>query len=124
MQSSATIVVVDDDQTVRRVVARQLERAGYGVLEASDGEDALRVMTEHHEPVDLVVSDISMPAMDGLELVELLRNAYPELPLLLISGQSAEFLMAQRDRIPDGVHFLAKPFEYEALTSRVASILS
>jgi two-component system cell cycle sensor histidine kinase/response regulator CckA len=121
--ATGVIVVVDDEEEVRRVIGRLLESSGYTVLEATNGEHALQVMQEHHAPVDLLISDINMPEMDGLELVGFLRDAYPNLRALLVSGQSAEYLVANRDRIPEATHFLAKPFELDTLRARVQQIL-
>jgi CheY-like chemotaxis protein len=120
---TGVIVVVDDEEEVRGVMVRLLESAGHTVLAATNGEHALQVMQDHHGPVDLVISDINMPEMDGLELVGFLRSAYPNLRALLVSGQSAEYLIENRDRIPEATHFLAKPFGMAALRQRVQEIL-
>jgi two-component system cell cycle sensor histidine kinase/response regulator CckA len=117
------VVVVDDEEMVRGVITRLLESAGYTVLAADNGEDALAAMQEHHEPVDLVISDIEMPQMDGLELVAFLRAAYPNLPALLVSGQSPQFLIDNRHRIDAETHFLAKPFTPATLLGRVKKLL-
>jgi CheY-like chemotaxis protein len=122
-ETQGVIVVVDDEAAVRRVIVQLLESEGYTVLQAENGEDALRVMQEHHEPVDLLIADINMPEMDGLDLVAFLRSAYPALRALFVSGQSAEFLVANHDRIVTGTHFMAKPFEVAVLRRRVREIL-
>jgi two-component system, cell cycle sensor histidine kinase and response regulator CckA len=121
--TTGVIVVVDDEEEVRGVMVRLLESVGHTVLVATNGEHALQVMQEHHEPVDLVISDINMPEMDGLELVGFLRAAYPNLRALLVSGQGSGYLVENRDRIPEGTHFLAKPFGMAALRQRVQDIL-
>ena len=121
--ATGVIVVVDDEEEVRGVMVRLLESVGHTVLEATNGEHALQVMQDHHEPVDLVISDINMPEMDGFELVGFLRAAYPNLRALLVSGQGPEYLMDNRDRIPENTHFLAKPFNLAALRNRVQEIL-
>jgi CheY-like chemotaxis protein len=117
------VVVVDDDDFIRDNYGDILRNLGYTVLLADNGEHALQVMTDHGAPVHLVISDISMPEMDGLEFVGLLRAAYPNIPTLLVSGQSAQYMVDNRDRIPDGVHFLAKPVTMGQLASRVRQIL-
>jgi CheY-like chemotaxis protein len=117
------IVVVDDEEYVRNVFSEMLRTLGYTVLTAQDGEHALQVMSEHSAPVHLVISDINMPRMDGLEFVELLRSAYPGMPALLVSGEGTQYLMDNHDRIPEGTHFLAKPVTMGALANQVRQIL-
>ena len=117
------IVVVDDEEYVRTVFAEMLATLGYTVLTANDGEDALRVMSAHDAPVHLVISDVNMPAMDGFEFAALLRSAYPDMPMLLVSGEGPQYMMDNRDRIPERVHFLAKPVQMGELASRVRKIL-
>ena len=117
------IVIVDDEDFIRDLFGQTLRTLGYTVLEATDGENALQVMQDHHAPVALVISDISMPEMDGLEFVGLLRSAYPGMPALLVSGQGPQYMMDNRDRVPEGVHFLAKPVTMGQLASKVRHIL-
>lgn len=117
------IVIVDDEDFIRALFGQTLRTLGYTVLEATDGEHALQVMQDYHAPVHLVISDISMPAMDGLEFIGLLRSAYPGMPALLVSGQGPQYMMDNRDRVPEGVHFLAKPVTMGQLASKVRHIL-
>ena len=117
------LVIVDDEDFIRDLFGQTLRALGYTVLEATDGENALQVMQEHHAPISLVISDISMPEMDGLEFVGLLRAAYPDMPALLVSGQGPQYMMDNRDRVPEGVHFLAKPVTMGELASKVRHIL-
>jgi CheY-like chemotaxis protein len=117
------LIVVDDEEYVRSVFGDTLRTLGYTVLEADDGDRALEVMSAHGAPVHLVISDINMPGMDGLEFVGLLRAAYPAIPALLVSGEGLQYMMDNRDRIPEGVHFLAKPVTMGQLASKVRQIL-
>jgi CheY-like chemotaxis protein len=121
--SNEVIIVVDDEEFVRNVFGDTLRTLGYTVLEATDGDNALEVMSEHRAPIHLVISDINMPSMDGLEFVGMLRAAYPNMPALLVSGQGAEYMMDNRDRVPEGVHFLAKPVAIADLANKVRRIL-
>jgi CheY-like chemotaxis protein len=117
------LVVVDDDDFIRDSYSDVLRTLGYTVLVAENGEHALKVMTDHGAPIHLVISDINMPEMDGLEFVGMLRAAYPTIPALFVSGQSAQYMMDNRDRIPEGVHFVAKPVTMGQLANRVRQIL-
>ena len=118
------ILVVDDEAVVRAPIVRMLQKLGYVVLEAENGEDALRVMQEHHEPVHLVISDVIMPEMDGAKLVSFLRSSYPGMRMLFMSGYSAQMAtaLAGEGKV-DGVHMLAKPFTMDELATRVREIL-
>ena len=107
--SSQTILVVEDDIDVRSSTVRALRRAGYAVLEAVDGEDALQQIALLERPVDMVVSDVVMPRMGGAELVRQLRHRWPQVGVLLTSGYPGD--------APDvveletmGLHVLEKPY--------------
>ena len=117
-----TILVVDDEPMVRAPICRTLRRCGYDVLEAGDGEEALRVMQEHHEPIPLLISDDMMPELRGTELIAMLHSWYPRMRVLLISGYQAE-RVAEREELAASHSFLAKPFTMNALTERVRELL-
>ena len=121
--SNEIIIIVDDEEFVRNVFGDTLRTLGYTVLEATDGDNALEVMSEYGAPIHLVISDINMPSMDGLEFVGMLRAAYPNMPALLVSGQGPQYMMDNRDRVPEGVHFLAKPVAIADLANKVRKIL-
>ena len=116
-----TILVVDDEPVVRTSISRCLRRSGYDVLEARDGEDALRVLQEYHDPVPLMISDIVMPELLGTDLVEMLHGWYPRMRVLFISGYSLETINANEDLA--ACSFLAKPFTMDALMQRVRELL-
>jgi two-component system response regulator MprA len=114
------ILVVDDDPNVLRVMKRGLVYAGYNVDEASTGESALA--TARERPPDLVVLDVMLPGVDGLEVCRRLRLVNPQLPILLLTA---------RDRVPDRVagldagadDYLVKPFAFDELLARVRALL-
>ena len=116
--SSEVVLVVEDELVVRTAVCRILRLQGYHVLEAENGEDALRVMHEYHAPVHLLLTDVVMPEMEGRELVALLRSWYPQMRVLFMSGYKAEYLNIEPDA-DDGRAFLAKPFTFESLAQQV-----
>jgi CheY-like chemotaxis protein len=118
-----TVLVVEDQSDVRRMVALVLERLGYHVLQAASGEEALRLLTSHQEPLDLLVTDVVMPGMTGDHLARLLRLARPGLPVLFISG-----IVNERDLVLRGApkirfSFLRKPFQASNLVQKVREML-
>jgi CheY-like chemotaxis protein len=82
------VLVVDDDSALRRMVHRWLTRAGYAVIEAADGASALRILLDRDHRVDLVLTDMEMPALNGRELAAMLRTANMQMPLVLMSGNA------------------------------------
>jgi two-component system, cell cycle sensor histidine kinase and response regulator CckA len=117
-----TILVVDDEEAVRSSTRRALERAGYTVIPAIDGADALRLFTEHDGAVDLVVTDVVMPGLSGRELVGRLKIMSPELPVLFVSGYTEEGVKKQGVLEP-GTAYLEKPFTAEKLLHMVREVL-
>ncbi len=115
------ILVVDDEPAVRRIVRRMLDEHGYRVYEAGDGAEALDLVRAAPEELDLVVSDISMPRVNGVQLLQVLASETPELPCILISG----FTPPELDRLgiaaPCGI--LAKPLVPTAFLDEVRRCL-
>jgi two-component system cell cycle sensor histidine kinase/response regulator CckA len=122
MVPAEVVLVVEDEPAVRAPICRTLRNLGYFVLEANNGEDALAVMQDYHSPIHLVITDVVMPEMDGVVLVSLLRDWYPRLRVLFISGYSPQHVEAQGGIVHGGA-FLAKPFSLEVLGRRVRDIL-
>jgi CheY-like chemotaxis protein/nitrogen-specific signal transduction histidine kinase len=122
MVPSEVVLVVEDEPIVRAPICRMLRNLGYFVLEANNGEDALSVMQDYHSPIHLVITDVLMPKMDGVQLVSLLRDWYPRLRVLFISGYSPQHVEAQGGAVHGGA-FLQKPFSLNVLGRRVREIL-
>lgn len=120
--SDETILLVEDDDAVRDITNRVLSSQGYTVLQARDGEDALSVAEAHAAPIDLVVSDVVMPHMDGRVLFDRLRGWYPGIRFLFVSGYTRGAVEADQLRGPV-TDFLAKPFTVAELSSRVRRLL-
>ena len=117
-----TLMVVDDDEPVRRVTAATLRRRGYHVLEAPGGVEALRICREFGRPVDLLVTDVVMPGMTGVSLArEYLAEALTT-RVLFLSGYP-EGTMTKHGIVPDGVELLTKPFDIQELSRRVRRLL-
>jgi two-component system, cell cycle sensor histidine kinase and response regulator CckA len=108
-----TILVVDDDDQLRKVVSSMLRHAGYVTLTAADGLDALAVAESHQGAIGLLLSDILMPGMDGHELARRIQLSRPGVRVLLMSGASGV-----------GAAVLAKPFTMQTLLDVVRSTLS
>jgi CheY-like chemotaxis protein len=114
---TTTVLVVDDEEVMRSLLIRTMEFEHYRVYAATDGVEALSIL-ERGFPVDLVISDVSMPRMDGRELAAELAKRHPRLPVVLISGV---YLGGGPD-LPGPV--LPKPFTPMALASRVREVLA
>ncbi len=114
--SRATVLVAEDDPTLREALCETLELAGYLVESASDGKAALEIMQQR--PVGMVVSDVQMRPMDGHELMTQVKNIYPSIPVLLMTayGNIEKAVSAMRD---GAVDYLAKPFEAQMLVEKV-----
>lgn len=117
-----SIIVVDDDPAVRRIASRILTEEGFSVLEAADGDEALRLAEEHGRNVSLIVTDIVMPRVNGIELLERLSRSRPSLPVVLMSGYTSQELMGRALAVPCGV--LRKPFAPEVLLEEVRRCLA
>ncbi len=117
---SGTILLVEDEAVVRAVAERALTRHGYTVLCAESGEEALEILRREGQ-VDLMVSDVVMPTMDGPTTVRHARETHPDLPILFISGYAEEQLRKSIDI--DNVAFLAKPFSVQQLAETVRDAL-
>ncbi|HEY9015047.1 MAG TPA: response regulator [Gemmatimonadales bacterium] len=116
------VLVVDDESAVRRFAARVLSRAGYEVLEAPDGAEALALVKAENALVDVVVSDIVMPRMNGVELMEALSVSNPDLPVILMSGYATAALSELGIAAPCSI--LTKPFPAERLLAEVQRCVS
>jgi DNA-binding response OmpR family regulator len=117
-----TILVVDDEQTLRRTNRRALERHGYVVLDASTAEEAIEILRAAGSIISLVVCDLGLPMMGGLELINLLKT-FPHSPrVLLVSGYNADHIDTMGG-LPSGVAFLGKPYLIPDLLREVRTIL-
>jgi len=113
-----TILLVDDDNAVRRLCRIILEQAGFAVIEADSAESALRLWATCSESVDLLVTDYHMMGLTGLQLAVSLRSSKPDLGILLISGGAIQ------ESVPMYIGFLAKPFPASSLTQAVSKALA
>ena len=121
LMGSQTILLVEDEDTVRRFVRRALDTHGFRVLEASTPEDAL-AFAAGHEPISLLLTDVVMPRMSGPELAHRLQGTRPELPVLYMSGYPSSLVLAGR-AMPPAARLLSKPFTTLQLIERVQEAL-
>ncbi len=117
-----TILLVEDEDGVRKLVARALKAFGYAVLTASDGKAAIEIMECRREQVDLLVTDVVMPEMSGRSLAETLRADDPSLKVLFLSGYTDDAVV-RHGVLQANVNFLQKPFTLNALARKVREIL-
>ena len=115
-----TILVVEDEASIRNSIKRILIRQGYTVFEAWHGADALEVIKETKRPIDLVMTDLMMPGMSGRELIPELQALSRPPRVLVMSGERA---VLRRDSLPPGTGFLNKPFTMEELLQTVRAVL-
>lgn len=111
--ASGMVLVVDDEPLARQGMTRSLVFAGYDVMDAEDGPAALALWAEHRDAIDVLVTDLLMVGLDGLELAAALREDRPELPVVLVSGYT------DTNVVPDDVVFVGKPFTPQVLLDAV-----
>jgi two-component system cell cycle sensor histidine kinase/response regulator CckA len=121
-RSKETILVLDDQAGVRSAVREILQLAGYLVLEASSGEEALRICTGHEGPIHLLLTDVGLPVMSGPEAARRLARLRPKMRVLYMSGYSDNALICHAV-VEQGVAFLQKPFTPDALAHKVREVL-
>jgi len=117
-----TVLLVEDDAGVRKWIHEELEKLGYNLLQAGDGADALVIAELHRGPIDIVVTDVVMPRVDGPELVKALVTLRPDVKVLYISGYPEAFLR-KSTRQPTDDNYLQKPFDMSTLIARITELL-
>ncbi|MCF8038936.1 MAG: response regulator, partial [Desulfohalobiaceae bacterium] len=116
------VLLVEDQDSVRKIVKNMLEHLGFEVLAAREGSEAIEIFRNNTEAVACVLTDLSMPGMDGWETLEALRKIDPGIPAILASGYDQTRVMAgNHEELPQG--FLAKPYQLSELKSTLARIL-
>jgi DNA-binding response OmpR family regulator len=116
-----TVLVVDDEEAVRRLACRMLTWTGYQALEARHGREALATIEEHPGPIHLVLTDIKMPGMNGRELGRHVEERWPGKPILYMSGFASEVFRG--GILEPGAPFLSKPFTQDDLAAKVRALL-
>jgi two-component system, cell cycle sensor histidine kinase and response regulator CckA len=117
-----TLLVVEDEEMVREVARRALCGAGYTVLTAASGDEALQIFAEHEGEIRLLLTDVVMPRMNGKALAEELLKTHPELEVLYMSGY-ADDVIVHHGVLDAGTNFIGKPFMGDDLVRKVREVL-
>ena len=119
---SETILVVDDEESILRLIGDTLEPIGYRVFKASSAEEAIAVGKDSRIQIDLLLTDVIMKKMNGKELAKALEPLQPGIDVLFMSGYT-DNIIAQKGILKQGVNFIAKPLVPTILTNKIRSIL-
>ena len=122
VRGTGTVLVVEDQADVQRLARRILTSAGYNVITASDGEEGLRVYASHDGPIDLVLTDVVMPVMNGKEMVDHLKKLNPNTKVVFMSGYTDD-VIADKGELPAGTGLILKPFSRASLTRGIRAAL-
>jgi two-component system, cell cycle sensor histidine kinase and response regulator CckA len=124
LTGAGTVLFVEDEDGVRMSSVRYLTNRGYTVMEAGSGSEALVVLEQHADKIDLLVTDVVMPQMDGPTLVREVRQKWPNMKVIFISGYTEDRLRDQFNEGGEAVHFLGKPFTLKQLAGKVKEVMS
>ena len=119
---SETILVVEDQDDLRRLVSTVLESNGYRVLDAVDGRSALKVASDTENPIDLLLTDVIMPDLTGKQVADQILRSRPQIRVLFMSGYPGD-VIARKGVLDRGIFYLPKPFTIEALSAKVREVL-
>jgi CheY-like chemotaxis protein len=121
-RGTETVLLVEDEAAVRRIVAEMLSRLGYTILEATDSRSAQRFVMEHEKPIQLLLTDVVMPEVGGPELARRLRTMRTDLKVLFMSGYADEAVV-QQGVLEPGSAYLQKPFTLNVLSAKLREVL-
>ena len=120
----ATLLLVDDEELLRAGVQEMLEMSGYSVITATNGHEAMACLKQH--AIDLVITDLVMPKMDGVDFVEQLRQIWPDVPVMVVSGSTRNIMQRygiESIQVPGADASLSKPFKGVDLMSQIKELL-
>jgi CheY-like chemotaxis protein len=122
LRGKETVLVVEDEEALLKLMKRALTSFGYNVLQASNGEEALDVCERHEGPIHIMLTDVVMPKMSGRELAELLGPRYPDMKVLYMSGYTDNAIV-HHGMLEEGIEFIHKPFTADNIALRVREVL-
>lgn len=117
-----TILVVEDDATIRKLIHDVLHRQGYTLLRAQNGQEALGLSSRHTGPLHLLLTDVILPGMSGKELAAQLSQSHPDLKVIFMSGYTDDIISSSGE-LSQNVNFLQKPFSFMDMTRKVRDVL-
>ena len=120
---SETILLVEDEESVRQLVRDTLASKGYRVLEADSGEAGIAIADKHEGQIDLIITDVMMPGMSGREMVNKLNQTRPAIRILYLSGYTEDAIVSE-GKFESGTAFLQKPFSLQSLSKKVREVLA
>jgi len=121
-EGTETILLVEDDEMVRKLVNEVLDNEGYRLLEAANGVAALSICAQYEEPIHLLLTDVVMPEMSGRELANRLAAVRPELKVLYMSGYTDDVIV-HHGVLDEGTEFIPKPFTPDVLARKIREVL-
>jgi len=117
-----TILLVEDEETLRKLAVRVLKRQGYKVLEAPDGGNAFMLCEAYKERIHLILTDVVMPGMSGRKLADRFKEIHPEAKVLYMSGYTDNAIL-HHGILDPGINFIQKPFTVDGLARKVREVL-
>jgi two-component system, cell cycle sensor histidine kinase and response regulator CckA len=121
-RTKKTILLVDDEAMVRELMCAALQRQGYKVLPCSNPEEGIETSRQHCEEIDLLLTDVVMPGMNGCDMAKRIREMIPELRVVFMSGYT-EHALTRNEEVDPQFEYLQKPFTLRALTLKLARVL-
>jgi len=122
VSGAGTVLLVEDNDLVRKTVTATLKTVGYTVLAAGTPQDALAVCEKKETPIDLLITDVVMPGISGTELRHKIEAIRPGMKVLFMSGYTSHIIV-DRGMLEEGVHFIQKPFSAEDLARKVRDVI-
>lgn len=123
MRSSITILLAEDEESLLHCLKTMLEREGHSVIAATNARKALALAKEHGDGIDMIITDVIMPEMNGRELVVELTPLYPNIKVLFMTAHSGDIL-SRRGMLDEEINLIQKPFSKKAFLDRVAEVLA
>ena len=123
LEGSETVLVVEDDNRLRKVIGAALKHFGYTVIEAGNGLEALNIVDKYKGLIDIMVTDVVMPKMNGKETADRIREIFPEIKIIFMSGYTDNAIV-HHGVLTSGVNFLEKPFSPEGLLKKIRSVMN